>query len=260
MDKRDKTERQRQEDAALVKIFCWMTGAAILVVLLRLAQKFYVDFDTSDVSIDRAWLIGKSLPWVFLAGLILAAGAFFLTLRAKRSGKAALLPGAAGVFLLGAAVCALGVWQMGAGGIRLLTYIIIGLAILAMIYYLYQRDFAVVALVCGIGLLGLWLIFRLAAGMRLYLVLTLLLLLLAAIVVCARVLQRNGGILLLKERRLAILPKGASYALIYISCGLMALALLVALVLGATLSTMAYYAVPVAWGLIMAVYYTVKLM
>ena len=42
--------------------------------------------------------------------------------------------------------------------------------------------------------------------------------------------------------------------------GLIAAALVAALALGAVVTVMVYYAVPVAWLLIMAVYYTVKLM
>ncbi len=260
MDKKDKTERQRQEDAALVKILYWMCGAAILVGLLRLAQRYYVDFDTSEAAINLAWFIGKALPWMFVAGLILAGGAFFLALRVKRAGKAALLPGALGALLLGGALCALGVWQMGAGGIQLLTYVTIGMGVLALIYYLYQRDFSVVILISGLGMLGLWLLFRLNRGTRLYLAMTVLLVLLAVIAVCARYLQKNGGAVAFKGKRIEILPNGAAYALVYVSCGLMALTLAAALILGGTLSAMTYYAVPVAWGLIMAVYYTVKLM
>lgn len=260
MDKQEKTVRQRQEDAALVKILYWMCGATLLVILLRLAQRYYVDFDTSNAAINLAWGIGKTLPWVCVIGLALAATLFYQTYRVKRLGKSATLFGGLGVLSLGASVCALGVWQMGAGGIQLLTYGIIGVGVLALIYYLYQRDFTVVALVSGLGMMGIWLIFRVGRGTRLYAAVAVLLVLLTAIAIFARYLQRNGGILSVKGKRVELLPKTAVYSLIYISCGLMALTLVAALVLGVLLSVMTYYAVPVAWGLIMAVYYTVKLM
>lgn len=260
MDKKVKTDRQRQEDAALVKILYWVGGAAILVVLLRLAQRYYVDFDTSDVGINLAWMIGKALPLVFVGGLALAVASFFLALRSKQAGKGARLSAGLGILLLGVAVCALGVWQMGAGGIQLLTYATIGISVLALIYYLYQRDFSVVILACGLGLMGLWLFFRLNRGGRLYLGLTVILIALALLALCARYLQKHDGALLLKGNKIEVLPKGATYGLIYLSCGLMALTLLATLILGGSFSAMIYYAVPVSWALIMAVYYTVKLM
>ncbi len=261
MDKRERTARQRQEDAALVKILYWMSGAALLVILLRLAQRYYVDFDSSDAGIDLAYAISKSLPWVLGLGLVLAAGAFFLAYRAAGTGKSVHLPVALGTFSLGLSGCALGIWQGGASGIQVLTYGIIGLGILAMIYYLYQRDFAVVALVSGLGLAGIWLRFRLSGGLRLYVLLTVLLAALTAIAVLTWVLQSKGGAIVCRGKRVELLPaKGTAYSLIYLSCGLMVLSLLAALALGGALSAMIFYAVPVAWALIMAVYYTVKLM
>ena len=72
--------------------------------------------------------------------------------------------------------------------------------------------------------------------------------------------QRSEGVLTLKEKKLELLPKTANYLLIYISCVLMALVLIASLILGTGVGEMVYYAVPTAWVLIMAVYYTVKLM
>ena len=81
-----------------------------------------------------------------------------------------------------------------------------------------------------------------------------------AVAVLARVLQSRGGVLSIKGKSLEVLPKNANYALLYITCAVIAAALVAALALGAVVTVMVYYAVPVAWLLIMAVYYTVKLM
>ncbi len=245
MDKREKTARQREEDAALEKILYWIGGSALLVVLLRVIR-------------------GHSafLPLVGAAGLVLSAAGFYLARRAKPAGKDTVLPNALGVFFLGVAVCTLGIWCLGGvpGSFQLALYAVIGLGVLAVIYYLYQHDFAAVAFVSALGLLGLWLIFREGNGVRLYLVVAGLLLLVAAAAVFTRLLQRRGGVLTLKGRRVEILPKGGSYHLIYITCALVAVTLAAALLLGGVPNAMIYYAAPVAWFLIMAVHYTVKLM
>lgn len=245
MDKREKTVRQREEDAALEKILYWIGGSALLVVLLRLVRGYYT-----------------LLPLLGAAGVALAVASFWMVRRMRQAGKETMFLSALGVFFLGFAACTLGIWCLGGvpGSIQLSNYAVIGIGILATIYYLYQRDFTVVAFVSALGLLGLWLIFLEGNGVRLYLAVTLLLILVVAVTVLARYLQGHGGMLTLKGRKVETLPKSTSYSLIYITCALVAVLLVAALVLGGAPNLMIYYAVPVAWFLIMAVYYTVKLM
>lgn len=257
MDKRDKTERQRQEDVALHKVLYWMLGAAILVFLLRWMQSNYIE---NSAGVILAWNIGQALPWLCLVGAVLTAAAFFMAFREKKAGKDLLLFWALGGFFLSFTLCVLGIWRFAGIGIQLLTYLVLGLGVLAMIYYLFQRDFVAVGFVSGLGLLGLWLFFREGGTTRLYVAMVLVLLLIAAVVVLARYLQKHGGVLTLKEKKLELLSKGASYAMVYVTCALVALVLIAALVFAAALSHMVFYAVLVAWLLIMAVYYTVKLM
>lgn len=257
MDKREKTERERQEDIALHKVLYWMGGAVILVVLLRLVQSYYIDLKGGAL---MAWRLGQAIPWVCLVGVLLTVGAFVWALRSKKAGNTAIFPWALSGLLLGFTVCAVGVWWKAGIGIALLTYSVIGIGILAMLYYLFQHDFVLVGAMCGLGLMGLWLFFHEGATTRYYIALAGILVLLAAMVVFARYLQQHGGVLTVKGRKLELLPKSASYALIYVTCGLMAVVLVAALVLSGAISYMAFYAVPVAWGLVTAVYYTVKLM
>ncbi len=260
MDKKEKTERQRQEDIALNKALFWMVAAAALVALLRLAERYYINFETTDAEINLAWNIGRFLPFLPVVGLLLAAACVYWLLRCSKAGKAAVLPTVLVAFFAGFAVCSFMVWRFGMGGVQLMTYVIIGSAVLALLYYLYQRDFVVVGLACGLGMLGLWAIFREGKTTRLYIGVTLLLLVLAGLAVLARLLQKKHGVLSIKGREIELLPKGANYALIYVTCAIMVLLLAIALIAGGVLSAMAYYAIPVAWLLIMAVYYTVKLM
>ena len=257
MDKREKTERERQEDIALHKVLYWMGGAVILIVLLRLAQSYYIDKKGGAIT---AWRMGQALPWVCLVGVLLTAVAFFWAVRGKKAGNKAIFPWALSGLLLGFTVCAAGMWWKAGIGITLLTYTVIGVGILAMLYYLFQHDFVLVGAMCGLGLMGLWLFFHEGATTRYYAALVGILVLLAAAAVFARYLQQHGGVLTVKGRKLEVFPKSAAYALIYVTCGLMAVALVGALFLSSAISYMAFYAVPVAWGLVTAVYYTVKLM
>ena len=73
----------------------------------------------------------------------------------------------------------------------------------------------------------------------------------------SRKLQTSGGILKLGGKELRLFPKNANYAMLYVTCIVVAAVLVAALLLG---SLPVLYGVMVAWLLIMAVYYTVRLM
>ena len=130
-------------------------------------------------------------------------------------------------------------------------------AVLALVYYLLQREFFLIALAGGIGLAALWVIRRADGGNTaiVYAALVGALVLLIALALFCRKLQSAGG--LWKEKR--ILSKNAAYPMVYASCGIMAVLLLAAAIAG---SSVAYYLLfpCVGWLIVMAVYFTVKLM
>lgn len=142
--------------------------------------------------------------------------------------------------------------------IHWLTILIPVAAVLALVYYLFQRDFFCITLICAGGILSLQLYrrmflthpFRIRCGFVLGFVL------LAAAVVVFILLQRNDGVF---PKGTRFLPKDANYPLLYITCVLNAALLALTLILG---GTAAYYLlfVLVGWLFVMAVYYTVKLM
>ena len=258
---RIKAERQRQEDIALSKVLYWFGGAVVMEVLLFLTKRYYIDFDTSEWSVNLAYGIGQALKFIPIAALILAVLGFVWCFSRRRQGKGGVLLWAVSSFLLGLAVCSFLVYRFNPSGADLLTYLVPVTAVLALIYYLYQREFFTVALTCTAGIVGLWALFKDGGrGARTYALLVLLGIFLVAVAVLARVLQSRGGVLSIKGKSLEVLPKNANYALLYITCAVIAAALVAALALGAVVTVMVYYAVPVAWLLIMAVYYTVKLM
>ena len=234
MDKRERTERAKQEDAILNKVLLWIVGAVVLEALLLLLNKYYVEYIVDDIEIAVA--IHSALPILavifavaFAACAVWAAALFR---QKKKTGLAVALT----VIFAALAICsAIARWVPNGTGIRFLYVAVPVAAVLAMIYYLYQREFFLVALVSTAGLVGLWLLQR-RAGHE------------AFVYTCLIVL---GG------KQVRILPKKANYVMIYVTCGLMAAVLAAGVAVGAM---MLLYAVLVAWLLIMAVYYTVKLM
>lgn len=147
----------------------------------------------------------------------------------------------------------------GLGVIRWLTILVPAAAVLALVYYLFQRDFFCITLISAGGILSLQLYRRMifAHPFRLYCGFALAFLLLAAAVVVLILLQRGKRPFPLGIDKLV--PCEANYPLLYITCVLNAVLLALALVLGVIA---AYYLlfVLVGWLFIMAVYYTVKLM
>lgn len=140
-----------------------------------------------------------------------------------------------------------------------LSVLVPAAAVLAMIYYLYQRDFFCIALICAGGIFSLWLYRRqfLLHPTRIRCGFVLAFLLLAAAAVLFALLRRKKGALPAQVRR--FFPRETCYPLLYVTCGLTALLLALTLALGGTAAYYLLFAL-VAWLFIMAVVYTVKLM
>ena len=134
-------------------------------------------------------------------------------------------------------------------------------AVLALVYYLYQREFFAITVLSALGLVGLWL-FRKAGGGHAVVVsgyFAVVAVILVAAVLLARRLQQAEGMLKRGEKRIRVLGHGANYALFYVSCAVVAAALAAALILGAAAAYYLMFAL-VAWIFVLAVYFTVKLM
>lgn len=147
----------------------------------------------------------------------------------------------------------------GSAVVRWLSILVPVVAVLAMVYYLFQRDFFCIALISACGILSLQLYRKMfllhprliRCGFALGFVL------LAAAIVLLILLQRGKRPLPLHVDRL--IPKDANYPLLYATCGLNGALLALTLAFG---SSAAYYLlfVLVGWLFITAVYYIVKLM
>ncbi len=143
--------------------------------------------------------------------------------------------------------------------IQWLTVLVPVVAVLAMIYYLFQHDFFCITVISAGGILSLQLyrkiFFEHPTWIRCGFVLAFLLLIATAVVLF--LVQRGKRPMPLGVDKL--IPQDANYSLLYITCALTAVLLALTLILG---SAAAYYLlfVLVAWLFITAVYYIVKLM
>lgn len=254
--KEQQAQRAKQEDVVLNKVLWWIVGSVILEALLLLLNRVYVNYTASEIEfayslrgVFKVLAIVLPICFVVLVGLWLAA---------RKSGKLVKLTGVLALIALILAVCAVIVRIFDVSGVKFLYIAVPVVAVLALIYYLYQREFFVSAVFCALGLLGIKLLPRVrGASLVGYAYAVALAVLLVAAVVLFRMMQKSQGKLTVKGTPMQVFPKGANYALLYVTCALVAVVAIAAVMMGALTLL---YGVLVAWLLILAVYYTVRLM
>lgn len=254
--KEQQAQRARQEDVVLNKVLWWIVGSVILEALLLLLNRVYVNYTAAEIEFAYALrgvfqVLAIVLPICFV---VLAA----LWLAARRSGKLVKLTGVLALAALILSVCAIVVRIFDVSGVKFLYIAAPVVAVLALIYYLYQREFFVSAVLCALGLLGIRLLPRVrGASLVGYAYAVALAVILVAAVVLFRMMQKSQGKLTVKGAPMQVFPKSANYALLYVTCALVAVVAIAAVMIGALT---VLYGVLVAWLLILAVYYTVRLM
>lgn len=256
--KKLRAEKARAEEEALNRILCWVAGGAVLEFILMLLNRYWNAYIVGLSQLQAALDVGIRIMAV--AGLACAAGALFWWSNARKIGRSANLPGTVCLFMAGLSVCCFAGWLFSNTGLRLMCIVVPVVIVLALVYYLYQHEFFLLACQSALTLLGIWICGRGLRGNRsilcyAYVGGAAVLVLLGALL--CRKAQGGEGMLEWKGESRRLFARDANYALLYAGA-VIALVTLVVAAIG--ISSMALYAVAVAWLLIMAVYYTVKLM
>lgn len=261
--KKNRAAKAKAEEEALSSILCWVAGGSVLEFLLILLNRYWSHYGVNNLFFGvteiyfRAYILEpavKVLAFLFLAA---AAGAAYWW---KQKGMKTRLPLAVSLVTLGASAGCFAAWFFGESGLVTLSVVVPVIIVLAILYYLYQREFFLVACQSALALLGIWMCDRgLGSGGAIFCwiyVIAAMLLIGASAWVCS-LLQKGRGAIQWKGREVKLLSKEANYPLLYVGA-VVSLAILICALM--SLPTMALYAVAVAWLLVMAVYYTVKLM
>lgn len=254
MDKKQREERRRQEDIALQRGLLWVVGAIALEALLVLVNRFYINFTLDDPGVNAYLALGKALPILRNIALIGAALALVWTvLQLKKGGKFGW-PLIGAIALGAVAVCAHVTVKYQSPGVNMLFWLVAAWAVLALVYYIYQREFFLSAAACGMSVLGLWFA-RYGASGRLEVVA--LLIAIAVVGIASLWLKKNDGAIPAPEP-IQFLPKESGCKVLLATC----LASLAALAAGLAVESLANYLIFAmgAWLFAMFVYYTVKLM
>lgn len=247
--KKDIAAQNKREDEMLNRTLLWICGAAVLLLFLLFINRYGFHYRVSEISLAVV-IVRYLIPAVTVAALCGCAAGIALFKKAPTKWRGVLA-----IFCGGLAACGGAAFLFQGTGVEFMCAVVPAMAILALVYYLFQREFFLIALVSGIGIADLWIIRR-AAGSHpaiLYGSLVASLALIAALAFFAHKLQAASG----KWQDRQLLSKNAAYTMLYVTCALMAVLLLAAVVVG-----YAYYLLfpAVGWLIIMAVYFTVKLM
>lgn len=253
MDRKQREERRRQEDIALQRGLLWVVGAIVLEALLVLVNRYYINYLLTDAGINMSIALGGVLRFLRYAAPVAAGAVLGCTVWQMKQSKRFGLSLTAALALAAVAVCAHVTVKFQGPGVSMLFWLVVAWAVLALVYYIYQREFFLAASACGMSVLGLWFVRYEAAGR-----LESILLLAAVAVVTGAVfrLKRKDGFLFCG---IQFLPQKASYTVPLATCAVSLAVLIGAMFLG---GTAAYYLIfaMVAWLFALFVYYTVKLM
>ena len=253
MDKKQREARRHQEDVALTRALLWIAAAVVLEGLLVLVNRFYINYFVDEIEI--VVVLQSVLKAVRIAGLAVAVVCLVWAFIKARMAQKAIIPlliATAGGALT---ICSHVVLKYKSTGMSMLFWLVVAWAVLAVIYYIYQKEFFLSATTTGMSVLALWFV-RYASGVSYEVALILVAIILVLAVTLF--LKKNDGLLPLKVP-VQFLPAGCSYGVILASCLASIVVVVAALVAGAAV---AYYLIFVmlAWIFALFVYYTVKMM
>lgn len=256
--KQVKAAKAKAEEEALNRILYWVAGGAVMEFLLLLLNRYWSHYGPKTLQLRL--VLEDVILWVGLAALAAAVGGAWLWVRAAREKKSVTLSAILCLMMLGISGGCLAAKFFGEPGILLMCFLVLAVAVLAILYYLYQREFFLLGCQGALVLIGLWICNRgLGGGKAVFCYLYVIgaVLVLLAMAVLCRKLQTGSGILEWGEKKRRVLPKEVNYTFLYVGFAVSLAVLICALL---ALPVRPLYAVEVAWLFVMAVYYTVKLM
>ena len=253
-DKGKRERRHEQEDATFNKMLLWLAGAVAVELFIMLVRQVYLYFAVGPTAV----LVISTFFEVFrFLGAALTAAGVVWTVRKYRAGKKAAAPCACTAAAAGLWVLSVLAYYLYDIGISIMMLLPAAGAVLIVVYFLYQRVFFFNTMLTAGGLLVLWLhrhhFSHHPTVIRLFFAAEFVLL--AAGLVLSLLLRRSEG----RLGSLQVMPPDTDYLMTWITCGVTALALVLALALGTAAGLYLLFAL-VALVFIQAVFYTVQLM
>ena len=231
MDKNQREERRRQEDIALNRGLLWVGAAILMELLLMLVNKYYINYYSTVESINMVYAFDAGLKAVRIVALIaLAASGVWCFLRFSREGRTGTMPLVlVAAFSAVTAIAHITICFKDAG-VRMLFLLVPAWAALALVYYLYQREFFYSAFYTGLGTMLLWMLRHKdstvdpsSSRLTTYVFLAIVAILMVLGLVMLLQARKNGGVWSLAGREVRVLPAEAGYSLIFLTLGILEL-------------------------------------
>lgn len=252
-EKGKRTQRRSEEDIVFNRMLLCLLGVVIAEIAILLVKRFYVD----AVSITVASALLTFFQIYQYAGLILTIAGIVWCILSARGGKKLKTPGICTAVVAVLWVIAVLSYNLFDAGVRILMVLPAVAAVLVLIFFLYQRAFFVNAILTGCGMAALWLerkyYMNHPTAITLCFVAGIVALVLVAVL--AWFLRKNGG----KLGKLRLMPENSNYTVCWLTCAIIAVAMILGLLLGIGLAKYLIY-VLVGWLFCQAVYFTVKMM
>lgn len=245
-------QRQKQEDAVFNRMLLWLAGCVVVEGLSLLIRWFYLNYTYMVGGLDAFFYVFR-----FLGAVLFVAGCVWTGLTLFRRGGKAVLPLACTGAVLWVWVVAILCYGYNLTGMIAMCVLPAVVAVLAAIFFLYQREFFFVSFLIGVGIAALWVYRQIYMDhpRMTYCGFAAVWVLLALAALAAFQLSRRDG----KLGALRVFPAKTVYLPIYLTCVVVALALPAALLVGVSAALYVMF-VLIGWLFCLAVYYTVKLM
>lgn len=140
MDKKQREARRQQEDIALQRGLLWVVGAVVLEALLVLLNRFYFHADL-ETEVNIYLGLHEVLRVMRMASPVAVVLALVWTAWQLKQGKKFGLPLIVTIALAAVAVCVHVTLKYGTNGMSMLYWLVIAWAVLALVFYIYQREF-----------------------------------------------------------------------------------------------------------------------
>lgn len=263
MDKsrQEKAElRRKKENKAINSLLVWFVGAIVYEAFVLFIKRFYISFRLNMAEVNFALGLSNVFMVLQFVAPVLMVAALVWYIRCRKADKPTRLP-AVGFWVCAAlALTAIVAYNFRDGGVAALGMVAPIMAVLALIYFLYQKEFFCNAVLAGVGIVALWVYRKAYMGhpRMIYAGFALVWIILAVAVVLVWKLSRNNG----RWGSVQVFSAKASYVPTYVTAGLAAVLMLAVLALPLYGATIAYYAIfaLITWLFCMAIYYTVRMM
>lgn len=251
-------QRQKQEDAAYHNLLLWLAGMVCLELVALLVKRVYINFRATDFGIALAVGLNSFFQVFRFAGAALFVAGCIWVVRSVRRGTKWTRPLVCTGAVLWVWLISLLGYGLNATGVNFLCAVPVAVAVACAIYFLYQREFFFCVCLGAVGMAAIWVAHNIYVNhprMTWCGIVAVCVIMAAAAVLTHKVAGKDGML-----GKVRLVPGKAIYAPVYLTCAVVALAVVLAMLLN--VATVGYYALFVlaGWLFCLAVYYTVKLM